>query len=265
MRLWILSDLHAEQSAPVTLPDPEGEFDVAVIAGDVHGSCSAAVEWLAAAPQLQGKPVIFVPGNHEFFGSVLQDNLAAGIDAAARTAGRVHLLHRAHLTIGSARFVGCTLWTDYRLLGAPKASMVLAGEELDDHRLIRYREAGGHISRFMPWLAAAEHRRDLVFLVDELSKPHAGLTVVITHHLPSSASIAARFSGSALNPTFASNLDWLIRETSPDVWIHGHTHEAVDYNAFETRVVCNPAGYRPGRANGFRSNFIMDLTERNSG
>ncbi|WP_367187175.1 metallophosphoesterase [uncultured Bosea sp.] len=150
MRLWILSDLHAEQSAPVALPEPGEEFDIAVIAGDVHGSCAAAVEWLAEAPKLQGKPVVFVPGNHEFFGSVLQDNLAAGLEAAARTGGRVHLLHRAAITIGSVRFIGCTLWTDYRLLGTPKASMVLAGDELDDHRLIRYREANGHISRFMP-------------------------------------------------------------------------------------------------------------------
>lgn len=259
MRLWILSDLHAEQSAPVALPEPEGEFDVAVMAGDIHGSCAAAVEWLAAAPQLQGKPVVFVSGNHEFFGSVLQDNLAAGLEAAARTDGRVHLLHRAHVIIGSIRFVGCTLWTDYRLLGTPKASMVLAGEELDDHRLIRYREASGHISRFMPWLAAAEHRLDLAFLVKELAIPHPGPTVVVTHYLPSPGSIAARFVGSALNPTFASDLNWLMREASPQLWIHGHTHEACDYTGERTSVICNPMGYRFGRPNGFRNNLVIAL------
>lgn len=259
MRLWILSDLHAEQSAPVALPEPGEEFDIAVIAGDVHGSCAAAVEWLAEAPKLQGKPVVFVPGNHEFFGSVLQDNLAAGLEAAARTGGRVHLLHRAAITIGSVRFIGCTLWTDYRLLGTPKASMVLAGDELDDHRLIRYREANGHISRFMPWLAAAEHRQDLAFLVQELAKPRAGPTVVVTHHLPSPGSIAGRFSGSALNPAFVSNLDWLFEQSAPAAWVHGHTHEAFDYCVADGRVICNPVGYPARRDNGFRPGLIIEV------
>lgn len=259
MRIWILSDLHAEQSASVVLPEPGGEFDVAVIAGDVHGSCATAVEWLAAAPQLQGKPVIFVPGNHEFFGSVLQDNLAAGIEASARTDGRIHLLHRSHVSVGPIRFLGCTLWTDYRLLGTPKPSMVLAGDELDDHRLIRYREANDHISRFMPWLAAAEHRLDLAFLVDELGKRHAGPTVVVTHHLPSPGSIAGRFASSELNPTFASDLEWLIRRARPNLWAHGHTHEACDYMVGRSRVICNPVGYQGGRHNGFRDNLWIDL------
>lgn len=259
MRLWILSDLHAEQSAPVALPEPGEEFDVAVIAGDVHGSCAAAVEWLAAAPQLRDKPVIFVPGNHEFFGSVLQENLAAGFEASTRTGGRVRLLHRANVTIGFVRFVGCTLWTDYRLLGTPKASMVIAGEELDDHKLIRYREASGHISRFMPWLAAAEHRLDVAFLVDELAKPHPGPTVVVTHHLPSLGSIAARFRGSALNPAFASDLEWLMMECGPVLWVHGHTHEAFDYRVADGRVICNPMGYPTFRDTGFRRGLIIEV------
>lgn len=261
MRLWILSDLHAEQSAPVALREPGGEFDVAVIAGDVHGSCVAAVEWLAAAPQLRGKPVVFVPGNHEFFGSVLQDNLAAGLAAAARTHGRVHLLSRSSVAIGPIRFVGCTLWTDYRLLGSPKASMILAGEELDDHRLIRYREVSGHISRFMPWLTAAEHRLDLAFLADELVKPHPGPIVVVTHHLPSRGSIAARFSESQLNPTFASDLDWLMHERGPALWLHGHTHEACDFRIERTRVLCNPMGYGSPRGNGFRPDLVVVLQD----
>lgn len=261
MRLWILSDLHAEQNGPAALPEPDVEFDVAVIAGDVHGSCAAAVEWLAATPRLQGKPVIFVPGNHEFFGSVLQDNLAAGLEAAAHTDGRVHLLHRERVTVGAVRFLGCTLWTDYRLLGSPKVSMVMAGQELDDHRLIRYREGSGHISRFMPWLTAAEHRLDLAFIADELAKSHEGPTVVVTHHLPSGRSIAPRFSDSPLNPTFASDLNWLIRERAPALWVHGHTHEACDFQIEGTRVLCNPLGYRSARDNGFRPDLIVQLDD----
>ncbi|GAU86719.1 Ser/Thr protein phosphatase family protein [Bosea sp. BIWAKO-01] len=98
-----------------------------------------------------GRPVVYVAGNHEFYRSEMKSNLAE----AARVADNagIHFLHRRAVIINGVRFIGCTLWTDYRLLGTPKPSMITAGQELNDHRLIRYREESGHFSRFMPWHA----------------------------------------------------------------------------------------------------------------
>jgi hypothetical protein len=73
--------------------------------------------------------------------------------------------------------------------------MVAAGQELNDHRLIRYREESGHYSRFMPWHAAAEHRLDLAFIRSELATPHDGPTVVVTHHAPHPGSAGAHPAG----------------------------------------------------------------------
>jgi hypothetical protein len=36
---------------------------------------------------------------------------------------------------------------------------------------------------------------------------------------------------------------------SVSLWIHGHTHESVDYFVNSTRVVCNPRGYAPMELN----------------
>ena len=69
--------------------------------------------------------------------------------------------------------------------------------------------------------------------------------VVITHHAPTPRSIAPRFSGSALNPEFASNLERLIARYKPALWIPGHMHNSVDISVGETRVLTNPAGYNP--------------------
>ena len=172
-------------------------------------------------------------------------------------------MHRRALAIDGVRFVGATLWTDYALLGSTKASMVLAGHEMNDHHLIRYREAGGHISRFMPWHARAEHLADLGFIRSVLSAPHDGKTVVCTHHLPSASSIAMRFRGSPLNPAFASNLDQLIIDVSPAVWIHGHTHSTCDYILGRTRVICNPKGYqrldRPRENGAFDAKLVVEI------
>jgi len=256
MRLLIASDLHLEFGAfsfPATLP----AFDVAVLAGDVHVPIAAAIDWLAnerANGALKGKPVIYVPGNHEFYRHEMKSSLAEG-EGAAEQAG-IHLLNRRAVVVDGVRFVGTILWTNYRLLGTPKPSMVHAGHELNDHRLIKYRETPDHVSRFMPWHAAAEHRLDRDFIRETLTLPHEGPTVVVTHHAPHPDSVQPRHQGSSLSPAFASDLSELINEHQPALWIHGHDHGTHDYIVGRTRVFANQAGYP--NANGKRENPDFD-------
>lgn len=243
MRLLVISDVHLE-FGPFRFFEPLPEFDVAVFAGDIHKPIVAAINWMEDQRQagpLRGREIVYVAGNHEFYNSEMKGNLTNGAEQA--TEAGVHLLHRRTVIIGRVRFVGCTLWTDYRLLGTPKPSMVFAGQELNDHRLIQYREESGHYSRFMPWHAAAEHRLDRTFLQGELSKRHAGPTVVVTHHAPHPKSIQPRHQGSALSPAFVSDLSTLIEEYQPELWIHGHDHGSHDYKVGRTRVLANQAGY----------------------
>ena len=70
-----------------------------------------------------------------------------------------------------------------------------------------------------------------------------GPTVVVTHHAPSALSNPPQFAGSPISGAFYSNLDELIEDTKPTLWIHGHVHDSCDYVIGETRVVCNPFGY----------------------
>src|SRR6478752_2345305 len=212
MRLLVISDLHLE-FGPFALAEPMPEFDVAVFAGDVHKPISAALEWMVEqreAGPFHGREIVYVAGNHEFYKSEMKGSLAAGSELADKVG--IHLLHRRTVVIGQVRFIGCTLWTDYRLLGTPKPSMIFAGQELNDHHLIRYREESGHYSRFMPWHAAAEHRLDLAFIRGELAKPHDGQTVVVTHHAPHPQSVQPRHQGSALSPAFVSDLSAVIEQ-----------------------------------------------------
>lgn len=243
MRLLVISDLHLEFGLYEFVEDLP-EFDAAVFAGDIGRPISEAIWWLGDQRRhgpLTDRPVIYVPGNHEFYRSEMHANLFVG-QQAADEAG-IHLLQRRGVVIDGVRFLGCTLWTDYRLLGTPKPSMIVAGQELNDHSLIRYREAGGHISRFMPWHAAAEHRLDLAFLRGELATPHVGPTVVVTHHAPHPGSVQPRHQGSALSPAFVSDLSGLIGEYQPELWIHGHDHGSHDYRVGNTRIFANQAGY----------------------
>lgn len=236
MRLRILSDLHLEHQNPRPNLWDQEDYDLIVAAGDIHGSCAQAVEILAPFG-----PSVFVPGNHEHFGHILQDNLQTGRALATKT--QVSFLARDIVVIDGVRFIGATLWTDYALYRTTKHSMVIAGQNLDDHRVIKYRETSGHIARFMPWHTRAEHLADLRFLEHALTEQFDGHTIVVTHHLPSIQSIPPRFSNNALNPAFASDLDHIIEQFQPALWVHGHTHNVSDYQIGKTRIVCNPRGY----------------------
>lgn len=237
MKIRILSDLHLELSP---WEPPKVDADVTVLAGDIH-SHTHALDWIA---QYIDGQVIYVPGNHEFYGAELH-----GIEAELKrkAPARVHVLDNESVEIDGVRFLGATLWTDYALYGAGDEmafAMREAKHSLLDHKCIRCAPE----SRFTPLQAQALHREAVAWLTGELAKPHERKTVVVTHHLPSMQSVAGRFKGHVLSAAFASNLDHLVERA--DLWIHGHTHDNFDYRLGKCRVVCNPRGYVRERYEG---------------
>jgi HipA-like C-terminal domain/Calcineurin-like phosphoesterase superfamily domain len=156
VRLWILSDLHIE-SCTWDLPEPRPDYDVLIAAGDILTPASRGVEWLAE--RANGKPVIYVPGNHEWYAPrrafSVQDEAPRAREMAARQG--VHFLMRGSVTIGDVRFLGTTLWTDYAIQGDVGKGMAMAQRYLNDHRMI-YPEPKG--PRFTPYQARDWHVGD---------------------------------------------------------------------------------------------------------
>ncbi len=261
MRLWILSDLHIEQSL-WDMPDPAPDYDVLIAAGDIHDPLSDGVRWLAE--RAGGRSVIYVPGNHEWYAHQLRFTVNDEAKRAQQLADGlgVHLLQEASAVIGGIRFLGTSLWTDYEVFGHPIAAMHHARNWMNDHRLIYPDESGEPLS---PELALTWHETSLAWLEASLRQTFAGTTVVVTHHLPHPLSIHPRFAADALTPAFCSDLSALVENSGATLWVHGHTHESCDYVAGETRVVCNPKGYGPIRKGGkfenanFEPSFVVEV------
>ena len=108
---------------------------------------------------------------------------------------------------------------------------------------------------FTPESSAALFARHAAWLERALDEPHAGPTVVITHHAPSRGSIHPRFADSLLNACFVSAAERLVDGRRASLWIHGHTHDSFDYRLNGTRVLCNPRGYAK---NGVNENPLFD-------
>jgi predicted phosphodiesterase len=261
MRLWILSDLHDEQcqwDMPVPLPD----YDVLIAAGDIHDPLSTGVKWLA--DRADGRPVIYVPGNHEWYAHrqpfTITDEARRGQDLA--DAVGVYLLQERDIILDGVRFLGSTLWTDYEIHGNRDAAMRQAQYGLNDYRLIYPTEL---FEPLTPQEALDWHARSHIWLSEALLVPFDGKTVVVTHHLPHPKSIHQRYSRDPLTPAFCSDLSELVETSGAALWVHGHTHTSCNYMAGQTRVVCNPKGYGPVALGGryenpdFDDSFVVEI------
>lgn len=246
MKLNVLSDLHLSLGA---LEMPENDADAVVLAGDIARP-RQAVSWASGF----AKPVLYVPGNHEFYGGSIVGTLD---ELKRRCAGtNVHVLDNDELIIEGVRFLGTTLWTDFMLFGRGEkraAAMKEAQRFMRDFSRIHAGEAPEAL--FTPADSAALFNLHAAWLDSRLAEPHAGPTVVITHHAPSQKSIHPKFAGSLLNACFVSDAERLIDGSRTRLWIHGHTHDSFDYFANGTRVLCNPRGYAK---DGVNENPLFD-------
>jgi hypothetical protein len=113
----------------------------------------------------------------------------------------------------------------------------------------------------------AWHDRDRAWLAAEIAAcEEAGQpAVVITHHLPTFALVAAKYARyGSLNGFFASACDDLIREPVR-AWIAGHSHTAVTIHPLARgggSITCtlNPRGYPGEVGTGYSPEIFVDVS-----
>jgi predicted phosphodiesterase len=233
LKIHILSDLHTEH---VAYQRHQVDCDVVVFAGDVASGAKGLQRMRQDYPVQE---IIYVPGNHEFY-RLDRVKALAGMRVIAKSLG-IHLLDNDELILGSTRFLGSTLWTDFELFGVDEKPYAMQEGRyyLNDFKLI---QEGDKL--FTPQRSIELHRESVTWLEQQLNREVAGVkaTVVVTHHLPSMSSVSSRYRNSLLSACFASNLNHLLGKSQ--LWIHGHTHDSFDYELNGTRVICNPHGYQ---------------------
>lgn len=276
MKLWIWSDLHLEMQNPVYV-DRAPEADVIVCAGDL---CHADTlrdhaQWLI---ERYGLPMVFVPGNHEFYSNravwpprtkpsdhLLMKEVA---EASRSWRNRLYVLDDDTIELSGVRFVGGTLWTDFKMdlvndAGLPWR-MQLALSTLTDFSRIWL----GDRNLLTPQVMLGFHLLTRGFIERELAIPFNGKTVVVTHNLPHPDCTPAAYVGRETNFLFACSKEAfeanLKSDAAPALWICGHTHHPNDIRVGRTRIVCNPMGYlrvASERDNGFQWDLVIDTED----
>lgn len=250
MKLLILADLHLEFEP---FDATETDADLVILAGDTDLKTRGII-WAKEA--FAGKPVIYVPGNHEYYGETyqkLRDKMQEEADGS-----NVHLLDCAKYEQNGVVFLGATLWTDFHLLGNQAIAMLTVEAGMNDFKKIKTLPS---YKKFRALDALQAHSREKAWLSKEIEAAAGKKLVVITHHLPSLKSIPDQWKNDHLSAGYASNLDDLVARSGAALWIHGHTHTACDYMLGETRVLCNPRGYphEVPRLTGFKLDLNVEI------
>ncbi|WP_165390361.1 metallophosphoesterase [Thalassococcus sp. S3] len=242
-RVVILGDLHLDSYDRLAV-DPIAvlglEFalqtaDALILAGDlINGPAS---NWSKVfdnlAQHILPEKVYAFPGNHDYYNGSLGDDPLLEREAAKAGA---HFVQERVLRHGTTRFLCCTLWTDFDLLGDQQTAMSVAQQLMRDYsRIVRPAPRSlliddnpvGWIPQ--PWIKPEDvlmvHQDHCDWLGNALSQSHhvndTGQTVVVTHHGPH-PDVAGAID--ALTPSFHSDLSDLIADYQPDSWFFGHSH-----------------------------------------
>lgn len=248
MKVQILSDLHLEFAS---FEVQRTDADVLILAGDTDLG-NQGVEW--AATNFPNIPILYILGNHEYYGHAIP-KLVTELKAATQ-GSNIRILENDCVIIDDVEFLGCTLWTDFRLFGDdPKSTGIAVQQAMTDYRKIRVFPG---YSKLRSIDTAMLNAKSISWLKQQRTAT-VRKRVVVTHHAPSKKSVPERFQNDIISAGYASNLDEIVGNSGAKFWIHGHIHDPVDYFLGGTRVVSNPRGYPGETAKDFRSALVIDV------
>lgn len=225
MRINYFSDIHLEFG---NQDIPDNDADLIVAAGDI-GVFKQGIDWLKSI----GKPIIYVAGNHEFYSYEYHSTLEMLRNECEGT--QIYFLENDTLVYDNVRFLGCSLWADLFRGGAKKTEAL--GLTLNDFRKITFENRAFNQQDF-----SKLHTQSKQWLENELLKPFAGKTIVVTHHAPTEWSWD-NSKNTLKKIAYCTDLKYLFHQHDIAAWFHGHIHSPGDYRIAGARVLSNPRGY----------------------
>jgi Icc-related predicted phosphoesterase len=223
--------------------------------------------------------VIYIMGNHEHYHGDVARSYA--ILKEHLDYGNLHILEKEAWHHMDHTFIGGTLWTDMNredplTLVHTRGAMNDFNGVVNSNRTVSRRvplyepnplwtgdgsnggkykqDENGYMiqigtkmkeepAKWSPEDTVEDHKQMLAYINTIIQDP--GNYIVVGHHAPSSRSVADWFKhDTIMNGAFRSELDEFIMDRPQiQLWVHGHMHNASDYEIGSTRVVCNPRGY----------------------
>lgn len=277
----LASDLHLEQSSarwPRSQKSP-----LILLLGDIMQASLLSEEAYYYRFQeffdnvsAAGDTVLYVLGNHEYYGSAVEDVVPKLRDFLKQWPNII-LLDNEYYDYNGVRFIGSTLWADANdsnprtietLSRIREFEVIRTKAKMVPTTVVTYRkDAKGAYLKDEKGYAIEESRtvvsQPSAFGVQGMIQRHKAARsyiesavaaakaenmpfVVLTHHAPSSQSVRPPYNDYKylhLNGMFVSELTDKIKAWKPVAWLHGHLHNKIAYRVESTLVMVSTRGY----------------------
>lgn len=231
-KIYYLSDTHLEIINQYNY-DSKRDYnylfhpaDILVLAGDI---CSleepALLEGFIEQACQKYKNVVYVPGNHEYYGVGLEDGKLI-LNYFQNSFDNLTILditlNRTTTEIQGIKFFGSTLWTDMN----DRKSKYFVSHSTDDNKEIKTNS---------DILLDLHH--------ETVNKIDWSADVIVTHHCPILREHSLHPMSDITYGFCCTQLEDKIKESNVQYWIFGHTHDNISEYVGNTLVTSNQVGY----------------------
>lgn len=242
-KIGVVSDLHLDtrrendlKQSVNNIKADYGDVDILVIAGDM---CEvSSLEHFARMLCDSFNQIVFVAGNHEYWGSSLELCKEA-IREVSYKFSNLTFLDSERVIVEGVGIFGGTMWTDL----TKSLSLVQ-----------QYRAGWPDFSRTLDF-NPEDWQKEHELFIKALFDTYQDGDLIVTHHMPLEQLIHERYKSHPTNMFYSSDLSDVLSKLHPEVWLYGHTHSHTDVEIEGTRFICNPLGY-PNEYSGFRTTIF---------
>lgn len=240
MQIAVGSDIHLEYRGENALQHLQSyliDADILILAGDILNLINVSFSEQAFDLLCKRyKYVIYVPGNHDFYGTSITTGITLINNLKQKFPNLYPLVTGEIVELEGQRFIGGTMWW------TPDPSNYFYRYLLNDFKMVMNVDFESEIC----------HNKFIESVKNNADKD----SIIISHHLPHPYSIDSQFKDSVSNRFFVSDQSRLMDLIEPKLWIHGHTHVYFSYKYGNTQVFCNPAGYEHERPKDYKFRLV---------
>jgi predicted phosphohydrolase len=173
--------------------------------------------------------VIYVPGNHEFYGVSISEGLIELRNICNKT--NVIFLYNESVMVDNVNIIGTTLWS-----------------QIKDHSMEYYMNDFNKIKGFDTVVYNKYHSECKKYLLDATklitTNSDNNKCIVVTHHAPDRDITRLESYSKDLSEVFGTDILEEFSGRNISYWIYGHSHRNRNITKYGINLVCNQMGYK---------------------
>uniref|UniRef100_A0A6C0BDJ2 Calcineurin-like phosphoesterase domain-containing protein n=1 Tax=viral metagenome TaxID=1070528 RepID=A0A6C0BDJ2_9ZZZZ len=237
MRFQLFSDIHTE-IVKNNFPKIPPKSDHLILGGDIGKVTQKNFKDFIKYCSENWKTVIFVFGNHEFYGGNSMESINQKTRDFFSEFSNVYLLDNSSIVIDDVTIYGFTAWTPPIF-----DSTTTSRNYLNDYNMIKTRNGRFNVD------IHREICEDQVMKFREFIETTESDKIIIVTHFPPIRDLTSNpiYNGEICNNYFAWNdllKDQEILTDKIKIWCSGHTHWSYDFIRDNIRYISNQVGYK---------------------